>query len=129
MDVQAIARRIREYREYLESLYGSQSKALIPYGSWARGSATPDSHVDLLVVVDDALDPWSVRRSLDGILFDILLEASRLVSTIVLPQSDYEGLPVRVPCPCSAGGGQGMSEIRDFLREAHAFVAQVRAHL
>lgn len=47
--------------------------------------------MDLLVVVDDALDPWSVRRSLEGILFDLLLESGRLVSAIVIPQSTYEG--------------------------------------
>lgn len=88
MEVQTIARRVGEY---LETLYGSQLKALILYGSCARGSATPDSDVDLLVVVDDALEPWSVRRSLDRILFDILLETGRLVSAIVVSQSYYEG--------------------------------------
>lgn len=88
MEVHTIARHVREY---LEALYGSQIKAIILYGSWARGSATPDSDVDLLVVVDDALDPWSVRRSLDGILFDILLETGLLISAIVVPQSYYEG--------------------------------------
>lgn len=87
MEVQTIVRRVRQY---LEIVYGHQFKTLILYGSWARGSATPDSDVDLLVVVDDALDPWAVRRSLDGILFDILLETGRLVSVIVVPQSYYE---------------------------------------
>jgi len=36
------------------------------------------------------LDPWRVRRSLDDLLFEVLLETGELVSVIVIPQSHYE---------------------------------------
>ena len=59
---------IREIAEqlwaHLREQYGSKVLHVILYGSHARGTATPDSDVDVLVVVDDALDPWKVRRSL-----------------------------------------------------------------
>jgi len=76
---------------HLKQQYGAKVLQLILYGSHARGSATPESDVDLLVVVEDALDPWEVRRSLDGVLLDILLEEGCLVSVLVVPKSVYEG--------------------------------------
>ncbi len=86
--IRAIGQRVRRR---LEACYGSRVKLVILYGSHARGTATKESDVDLLVVVDDALEPWEVRRSLDDLLFDILLETSELVSVVVVPQGYYEG--------------------------------------
>lgn len=85
--IRAIARRVRNF---LEKKYGSRLKAVILYGSHARGTATEDSDVDLLVVVDDALRPDEVRRSLSDLLLDILLEEGELVSVVVLPESFYK---------------------------------------
>jgi len=76
---------------HLKEQYGSKALRVILYGSYARGGATSESDVDVLVVVDDALDPWEVRRSLDGVLLDILLEKGFLVSVLVVPKSFYEG--------------------------------------
>ena len=77
-------------RQFLEDKYGSRIKAVILYGSYARGTATEDSDVDFLVVVDDALKPDEVRRSLSDLLLDILLEEGELVSVVVLPESFYK---------------------------------------
>ncbi|MFO7313268.1 nucleotidyltransferase domain-containing protein [Rhodothermus marinus] len=85
--IRAIARRVKDF---LVERYGSGVKAVILYGSHARGSETEDSDVDLLVVVDDALRPDEVRRSLSNLLLDILLEEGELVSVIVLPESFYK---------------------------------------
>jgi predicted nucleotidyltransferase len=86
---------IREIAEkiwaHLKRCYGSKIQQVILYGSHARGEATSESDVDLLVVVDDSLDPWEVRRGLDEVLLSILLEKGRLVSVIVVPKSFYEG--------------------------------------
>jgi predicted nucleotidyltransferase len=76
---------------HLKEQYGSKVLHVILYGSHARGGATPESDVDMLVVVADALDPWEVRRSLDGVLLDILLEEGCLVSALVVPKGVYEG--------------------------------------
>jgi predicted nucleotidyltransferase len=75
---------------HLRKQYGSKALHVILYGSHARGSGTPESDVDVLVVVDDASDPWEVRGSLDGVLLDILLEKGCLVSALVVPKSFYE---------------------------------------
>ncbi|MDR7415275.1 MAG: nucleotidyltransferase domain-containing protein [Armatimonadota bacterium] len=86
-DVRAIVRRVKDF---LAGRYGSGIKAVILYGSYALGTATEDSDVDLLVVVEDSLDPWQVRRSLDALLFDILLETGELISVVVVPEGYYE---------------------------------------
>jgi len=75
---------------YLRARYGSQALYLILYGSYVRGGATSESDVDVLAVVDDGLDPWEVRRSLDSVLLDVLLEKGLLVSVLVVPKSFYE---------------------------------------
>ena len=77
-------------RTELKERYGSKVLQIILYGSYARGEATAQSDVDFLVVVDDSLDPWEVRRSLDDVLLDVLLEDGRLVSVLVVPKSFYE---------------------------------------
>jgi predicted nucleotidyltransferase len=82
----AIARRVRAF---LEKTYGSGVKSVILYGSQVRGTATEDSDVDLLVVVDDSLKPDEVHRRLSDLLLDILLEEGELVSVVVLPESFY----------------------------------------
>ena len=79
----------KQVRAFLEKTYGSGIKSVFLYGSQVRGTATEDSDVDLLVVVDDSLDPWRIRSALDDLLFDILLETGELVSVIVVPQSYY----------------------------------------
>ncbi len=76
---------------HLKGRYSSKVEQVIVYGSYARGDATSESDVDFLVVVDDSLDPWEVRRSLDDVLLDILLKDGRLVSVLVVPKSFYKG--------------------------------------
>jgi predicted nucleotidyltransferase len=82
----AIAERVRVF---LEKTYGSWVKSVILYGSQMRETATEDSDLELLVVVDDSLGPWRVQSSLDDLLFDILLETGERVSVAVVPQSYY----------------------------------------
>lgn len=42
----------KELAEGLRQTYGPRLRALILYGSWARGDAGPESDVDYLVVLD-----------------------------------------------------------------------------
>ena len=86
-DIRAIGETLRSF---LEGRYGSDLKAVILYGSHARGTATEDSDVDFLVVVDEALDPWEVHDCLDDLLWRLLLETGRLISVIVVRESRYE---------------------------------------
>jgi len=86
-DIRSLGEKIRTE---LKKRYGSKVLQIILYGSYARGKATSESDVDFLVVVDDSLDPWEVRRGLDDVLLDILLKDGRLASVLVVPKSFYE---------------------------------------
>jgi predicted nucleotidyltransferase len=77
---------VRQVKEHLLKLYGDKIKQVILYGSQARGEATEDSDVDVLVVVDDSLDLPAVRNSLSDLLFDFLLETNELISVIAIPE-------------------------------------------
>ena len=71
-------------------MYGGKIKKVILYGSFVRGEATRDSDIDILVLIDQPLNPFEVRESLSDLLFDILLEEGELVSVIAVPEHLYE---------------------------------------
>ena len=54
--------------------YGDKIREIILYSSYARGKATKESDIDLLVLIDNSINPSDVRKSLSDFLFDILLE-------------------------------------------------------
>jgi len=71
-------------------MYGERIKKVILYGSYVRGEATRDSDVDILVLVDQSLNPFEVRESISDLLFDILLEEGELISVIAVPEDLFE---------------------------------------
>ncbi|MCK4476139.1 MAG: nucleotidyltransferase domain-containing protein [Methanophagales archaeon] len=81
---------VEEVKEYLIKTYGEKIKQVMVYGSYARGEATEESDIDVLIVVDDSLNPFAVRKSLSDILFDILLENGELISVIAIPESFFK---------------------------------------
>jgi len=81
---------ILQVKNSLIAQYGEKIKRVILYGSHVRGDATPDSDIDLLVLVDKTLSPWEVRRSLSDLLLDILSGTGELVSVMVLPEDIFE---------------------------------------
>ena len=85
-----ITQLINQIKSYLIERYGDKIREIILYGSHARGEATKDSDIDLLVLVDDSVNPSDVRKSLSDLLFDILLEKGELISVVVLPQTFFE---------------------------------------
>lgn len=74
----------------LNELYGEHIKRVILYGSHARGDATGDSDVDVLVLIDQSLKPPEVREGLDEFLYDMLMDEGELVSVIVIPEDYFE---------------------------------------
>ncbi len=81
---------IGRVKAHLKKIYGDGIKKVILYGSCARGEATKDSDIDVLVLVDESLNPFEVRESLSDLLFDILLEEGEHVSVIVVPERFYD---------------------------------------
>lgn len=84
-----ITQHINRIKNYLEATYGEKIKGIILYGSYARGTPTKDSDIDLLVIVDKSIEPSEVRKSLSDLLFDILLEHGDLFSVVVLHEDFF----------------------------------------
>ena len=81
---------VNQIKEHLVKEYGEKIKQIIIYGSYVRGEATKDSDIDVLVVIDDSLNPFEVRKNLSDIIFDILLEKEELISVIPVPESIFK---------------------------------------
>lgn len=81
---------ISQVKAHLIKMYGERIKKVILYGSYVRGEATKDSDIDVLVLVDESLNPFEVRESLSDLLFDILLEEGELVSVMAIPEHLFE---------------------------------------
>ena len=81
---------INQIKAHLIKMYGERIKRVILYGSYVRGEVRGDSDVDILVLVDQSLNPFEVRESLSDLLFDILLEEGELISVIAVPETLFE---------------------------------------
>jgi len=81
---------VNQIKEHLVKMYGGKIKQVILYGSHVRGEATKESDVDILVLVDDSLNPFEVRKGLSDLLFDILLDEDEFVSVIAVPEHFFE---------------------------------------
>ena len=81
---------VNQVKSHLIKNYGEKIREVILYGSYVRGEVTKDSDIDILVLIDDSLNPFEVRRSLSDLLFDILLENGELISVVVLPERFFK---------------------------------------
>ena len=89
--INAIDREIaRELRKRLAQ--GVQIEDFRVYGSRARGEATPDSDLDVYLVVTE-LTP-ALRRWIDEIAWEIGFEKDRVISTLVTTRRGLEQGPV-----------------------------------
>ena len=62
---------LKEYAELIKEIYKSALKAVILYGSYARGDYTEDSDVDILVLVDMTEDEiGKSRERLSSLTYD-----------------------------------------------------------
>lgn len=81
---------VLEIKKHLVDLYGAGIKKVIVYGSFAREEATEESDVDLLVVIDDVLNPLEVEESVSDLLFEILIGKGELVSVMAISESTFK---------------------------------------
>ncbi len=85
-----VRRILNRIKEHLKKRYGDEIIKVILYGSHARGKATEDSDIDVLVVIDDKLDPKDVENYLNDLLFEILLNEGELVSIVAVKESIFK---------------------------------------
>jgi predicted nucleotidyltransferase len=86
----AITEIIQKCKTTLEGYYGSQFKGLILYGSVARDQASPDSDIDLLVLLSQPFNYFDELRRIIELLYPIQLESNQLISAKPAPLDEFE---------------------------------------
>ena len=81
---------LRDLRARLEALYGDRLHAVVLYGSYARGEESPESDVDVMVVLEDEVDPWREIRRMSEPGLEVELEYEEMVTLYPVSQEDFE---------------------------------------
>lgn len=73
----------------LRELFGSRLVDVVLFGSYANGTATDESDLDLAVILHDVTSPWEDAHRMDQILWEKTLESGITVSTVVIDADDW----------------------------------------
>jgi len=80
-------------RSELEKLYSSRLRGVYLYGSAARDQLTPDSDIDIAIVLDEIPDRFAEHERTGDLASNVSLEYNTLVSFLFVSEDDYnEGL-------------------------------------
>ena len=77
-------------RNELEKLYGQRLRGVYLYGSAARDQLTPDSDIDIAIILDEIPSRFEEHERTGDFGSEISLQYNTLVSFFFVPQSDYE---------------------------------------
>lgn len=77
-------------REELAKLYGERLRGVYLYGSAARDQLTPDSDIDIAIVLDEIPSRFEEHERTGDLGSEISLQYNTLVCFFFVPQSDYE---------------------------------------
>lgn len=86
----AITDTMQKCRTILEGHYGSQFKGLVLYGSVARNQASPESDIDLLVLLGGPFDYFRELRQIVDLLYSVQLDTDQLISALPAPVDEFE---------------------------------------
>jgi len=86
---------LQDIKLRLRMEHGSRLRGIVLYGSEARGEASPDSDIDLLVLLDGMHEYGrDLRRNVDA-RYPLSLEVGRRISAKPVDSRDYD----EVDCP------------------------------
>lgn len=79
-----------ELEEKLQRVYGNKLKAVILYGSVARGTATEESDIDIMVLIDGtAQELRTFEDQLSDVSTDISIKYFKVFSIIDISYQEY----------------------------------------
>lgn len=77
-------------RRRLEAHYGDRLVRAVLFGSYARGEATEESDVDVLVVLGGEVDSWEEGKPLSEIEVDLMMEYGPVLSIVVVDETTWD---------------------------------------
>jgi len=84
------ARLLQEIRVRLEQAYGPRLRGVVLHGSEARGDATSDSDIDVLVLLDGPISLAADLNKIIHALYPLQLETQRVIEAFPVAYADYE---------------------------------------
>jgi predicted nucleotidyltransferase len=79
-----------ELKRRLQGAFGNRLKGLVIYGSEARGDASDDSDIDVMVLLESPIDLWADIRSGVEATYDLTLELGRPIHPDPVDVQAYE---------------------------------------
>jgi predicted nucleotidyltransferase len=80
----------REPKRRLQDAFGDRLKGVVIYGSEARGEATEDSDIDVMVLLDGPADLWEdIRQGIDA-TYDLTLALGISIHPDPVDAAEYE---------------------------------------
>lgn len=81
---------LRELKQGLRKIYGEKLKAVILFGSYARGDAhPPDSDIDVMVVLKGEFDYWAMNKLVSEFVADLSLKYDVVISRQFSSDEEY----------------------------------------
>jgi predicted nucleotidyltransferase len=84
-----IRKLMKELKEGLAKIYGSQLEAVYLYGSYARGDYRDGSDVDVMVLLKSYRDYWKEYHRASDYVSDVSLKYDRMVSYIIVKEVQW----------------------------------------
>ncbi|MFH1717386.1 MAG: nucleotidyltransferase domain-containing protein [Planctomycetota bacterium] len=80
-------------RESLQRMYSDRLRGVYLYGSAARDQLTPDSDIDIAVILDEIRSRFAEHERTSRLCSEISLENNTVVTFLLIAQADFdEGL-------------------------------------
>ncbi len=83
---------LNEFKAEVQRLYGGRLEDIILFGSYARGDATDESDIDVLVVLDGGIIPGREIDRMIDVITDINLKYGILLSVVPVSKEAYSSV-------------------------------------
>ena len=79
-----------DIRDRLAEAYGPRFRGAVLYGSEARGEASPDSDIDVLVLLQGPIDSSADNRIGIAATYPLILQSGRVIDVAPVDIDDYD---------------------------------------
>jgi predicted nucleotidyltransferase len=78
-----------EVKTILKKIYGDKLKAIILYGSYARGDSTEGSDIDIIILLENMTEPIAEREKYFDAIWKLDLKYDTLISIIPFKEEEF----------------------------------------